>query len=96
MIAHLATLKVEKQFTFKSDIDYADFRSRSCANLDVKESEAELGYRVSGHERGRTLPKPLNSANEFASAMSRIRGMIQRARTKEYGIEVVNMVSLSM
>lgn len=93
MTAHLATPKVEKQFTFESDIDYVDFRSRACANLDIDEPGAELGYRISGLEGGRILPKALDSAEHFVNAMSRICGMIQRARTKEYGIEVINMVS---
>ena len=92
MTAHMSAAKVQKQFSFELDIEYIDFRSRSCANLEMKEATAELGYRIAGHEGPRTLPTSLMSQEDFGRAMERISALIQRARTKEYGIEVVNLV----
>ena len=92
MSAHMSASKVQKQFSFESDIEYIDFRSRSCANLELKEDTAELGYRIAAHEGPRTLPSSLASENDFRRAMERISALIQRARTREYGIEVVDLV----
>jgi hypothetical protein len=92
MIAYMSASKVQKQFTFESNIDYIDFRSRACANLDIQEDTAELGYRISGLEGPRTLPTTLASQDDFARAMECISVVIQRVRTKDYGIEVINLV----
>jgi len=92
MVAHLSNGKVQKEFSFETDIDYIDFRSRACANLNIKEDTTELGYRVWGQDGPRTLPTSLASADNFKNAMQRISVLIQQARTKEYGIEVVNLV----
>ena len=92
MTAYISATKVQKQFTFESDIDYIDFRSRACANLDIQENTAELGYCISGLEGPRTLPTALASKDDFARAMERISIVVQRARTKDYGIEVINLV----
>ncbi|PPR00339.1 hypothetical protein CVT24_004360 [Panaeolus cyanescens] len=91
MTAHLVCQKLSKQFTFESNIDYNDFRSRACANLDVSPDTAQLGYRIRGSEGPKTIPASLNSATDFSQAMERICGFISRARSKEYGIEVVNI-----
>ena len=85
---------MHKEFTFESDIDYIDFRSRACAHLNIKGAvdAAKLGYRIWGQDGPRTLPTALDSPDDFENAMARISSLIQRARSKTYGIEVVNMV----
>ena len=88
----MSTVTVQKQFSFESDIPYNDLRSRSCANLDLDPSTAELAYKISGLDGPKTLPSALSSDDDFLHAMSCICGLISRARTKEYGIEIVNIV----
>ena len=92
MIAYISAAKFQKQFTFESDIDYIDFCSCACANLDIQENAAELGYHILGLECPRTLPTSLASQDDFARAMERISIVVQCARTKDYGIEVINLV----
>ena len=86
------TPTVQKQFTIESDIPYFDLRSRACANLDLDPSNAELGYRVSGSDRPKALPSSFDSEADHSMAMDRICKLISRSRTKEFGIEVVNLV----
>ena len=87
------TPTVQKQFSFESDIPYEDIRSRACANLDLDPANAELGYKITGLDRRKVLPASLSSRDDFLGAMDRICGLISRARTKEYGIEIINLVS---
>jgi hypothetical protein len=92
MAATMNTPTVQKQFTIESDILYVDLHSRACANLDLDPSNAELGYRVSGAEGPKTLPSSFDSEDDHLKAMDRICKLISRSRTKEYGIEIVNLV----
>jgi hypothetical protein len=92
MVATMNTPTVQKQFTIESNIPYVDLRSRACANLDLDPSNAELGYRVSGAEGPKTLPSSFDSEDDHSKAMDRICKFISRSRTKEYGIEIVNLV----
>jgi hypothetical protein len=93
MVAVTNTATVQKQFSIESDIPYIDLRSRSCANLDLDSVTAELGYKITGADGPKTLPSAFASENDFLLAMTRICGLISRARTKEYGIEIINLVS---
>ena len=67
MVAIMNTATVQKQFSFESDIPYNDLRSRSCANLDLDSSTAELGYKISGLDGPKTLPSALFSDDDFLS-----------------------------
>lgn len=93
MVAIMNTDIVQKQFSFESDIPYIDLRSRACANLDLDPADAELGYKITGLSGLKASPSALACEEDFANAMARIGGMISRARTKEYGIKIVNLVS---
>ena len=75
---------------FESSINYVDFRSRACAKLDIQQDSAELGHRMRGLEGPLTLSTTIASQDDFTMAMQLI--VIQRARTKDYGIEVINLV----
>lgn len=92
MVAKMNTPTVQKQFTIESDILYIDLRSRACANLDLDPSNAELGYRISGAEGPKALPSSFDNEDDHVKAMDRICKIISRSRTKEYGIEIVNLV----
>jgi hypothetical protein len=95
MVASMSTSTIQKMFTIESDIPYLDFRSRVCASLDLEPATAELGYKISGLDGLKVLPSALSSGDDFTHAMTRICDLISRARTKEYGIEVINLVWLS-
>lgn len=83
---------VQNQFSFESDIPYNDLRSCACANLDSDLSTAKLGYRISGLDGPKMLPSAFSSDNDFLQAMTHICSLISCVWTKEYGIEIVNIV----
>lgn len=93
MVAVTNTTTVQKQFLIESDIPYIDLRSRSCANLDLDSVTAELGYKITGADSPKTQPSPFASKNDFLLAMTHICGLISHAHTKEYSIEIINLVS---
>lgn len=86
------TPTVQKQFTIESDILYVDLRSRACANLEVDPSVADLGYRISGAEGPKKLPSSFNSEGDHLKAMEHISKLVSCSRSKEYGIEIINLV----
>lgn len=92
MVATICTPTVQKMFTIESDIPYLDLRSRACANLDLDPATANLGYKISGHDGPRVRPSELSKEEDFIGAMSRICGLLSRARLKEYGIEIIDLV----
>jgi hypothetical protein len=93
MVATMNTLTVQKQFSIESDIPYADLHSHACANLELEPAAAELGYWVSGVEGPKFLPSALSSEDDFLHAMTRICTLTLQVWTKEYGIEISNLVS---
>jgi hypothetical protein len=95
MTATINTPTVQKQFSIDSDIPYIDLHSRACANLELDPLVAELGYRISGAEGPRTLPSSFNGEDDHLRAMERISKLISRSRSKDYGIEIINLVRCS-
>jgi hypothetical protein len=93
MIAVTNTATVQKQFSIESDIPYIDLWSHSCVNLDLDSATAELGYKITGANGPKTLPSSFASKHDFLLAMTRICGLISCAHMKEYGIEIINLVS---
>ena len=92
IVALMATKNMRKEFLMETDIDWVDFQSWACANLDIPVVGSELGYWISGLEGPRTLPSVLSTVENFGIAMNRIIDLISRAKSKAYGIEVVNLV----
>ena len=93
MIAATNTATVQKQFSIESDIPYIDLWSCACANLDLDSVTAELGYKITGADGPKTLPSAFASKNDFSLVMTWICGLISFACMKEYGIEIINLVS---
>jgi hypothetical protein len=89
--ASMSMKTIRKEFSLETDIAWADFLSRCCANLDLDPRTAELGYRISG-QGPRTVPAAISSVEEFGIAMTRITDIVSRARSTTYGIEVIDLV----
>ena len=84
---------VQKQFSIESDIPYIDLQSCSCANLDLDSATAELGYKITGFDGPKSLPSAFSSETDFALVIECICLLILHVPTKEYGIEIINLVS---
>jgi hypothetical protein len=54
---------------------------------------AKLGYKIAGIDGPKAKPSEFSSKDDCLRAMNSICKLISRARSKEYGIEIVNMVS---
>lgn len=92
--AAMSSKNIRCEFSFETDISWIDFKSRACAQLDIAVAGAQLGYRVIGLEGPRTPCGELATSEHFDRALCCIIERLSRARSKVYGIKVVDLVSL--
>lgn len=85
---------IRSEFSFETDIDWIDFQSRACTQLDIAVAGLQFGYRVIGLEGPKTPCGKLSTAEHFRRAIGHIVEVVLRARPKTFGIEVVDLVCL--
>lgn len=72
-------------------IEFADFFSQACANMDLDVETAEMGWKLKGQRKG-DAPCSLATAADFKIAMDLAVAKQQRALSIAVEVEIFNLV----
>ncbi|KAF7979309.1 hypothetical protein HWV62_43034 [Athelia sp. TMB] len=71
-------------------IDFEDFFSQACANMDINVTTAELGWKFTTQKKG-DAPNQLATADDFKYAMDMAIAKQQRAITNPVEVQIFNL-----
>ena len=84
-------LVTRRELRIPSDIIFADFYSRMCANMDLNPDEALIGYKFHT-DRAKDAPRQLSNEAEYLAMMQEMIRRILAARTRNPVLFLHNLV----
>lgn len=84
-------LITRRELRIPSDLVFADFFSRVCANMDVKPEDASIGYKYH-NDRARDPPRQLSDESEYAAMMTEMVRKVLAARSRNPVLLLHNLV----
>jgi hypothetical protein len=80
-----------RELRIPSDLSFADFVSRVCANMDVKSEDTSIGYKYH-NDRARDPPCQLGNEGEYAAMMAEMVRKVLVARSRDPVLFIHNLV----
>ena len=84
-------LVTRRELRISSDLIFADFYSRMCANMDLDPSGASIGYKFHT-DRAKDVPHQLNNESEYLAMMQEMVRKVLAARTRNPVLFLHNLV----
>ena len=84
-------LVTRREFRIPSDLTFADFFSRVCANMDVQPEEALIGYKYH-NDRAKDPPRQLKDESEYVVMMMEMVRKVLAARSRTPVLFLHNLV----
>ena len=84
-------LITHRELRIPSDLTFADFFSRVCANMDIKPEDASIGYKYH-NDRARDPPRQLGSEDEYVAMMGEMVRKVLAARSRNPVLFLHNLV----
>lgn len=84
-------LITRRELRIPSDLIFADFFSRVCANMDLNPEEASIGYKYH-NDRARDPPRQLSNENEYTAMMAEMVRKVLAARSRNPVLFLHNLV----
>ena len=84
-------LITRRELRIPSNLVFADFFSRVCANMDIKPEEASIGYKYH-NDRARDPPRQLSNESEYVAMMSEMIRKVLAARSRNPVLLLHNLV----
>lgn len=84
-------LVTRRELRIPSDLIFADFYSRMCANMDLNPGEASIGYKFHT-DRAKDVPRELNNESEYQAMIQEMVRKILAARTRSPVLFLHNLV----
>lgn len=89
--AVIGSLVTRRELHIPSDLTFADFYSRMCANMDLNPSEASVGYKFHT-DHARDPPRELSSESDYLPMMQEMVRKVLAARTRNPVLFLHNLV----
>lgn len=84
-------LITRRELRIPSDLNFADFFSRICANMDIKLEDSSIGYKYH-NDRVRDPPRQLSNEDEYTAMMVEMVRKVLVARSRNPVLFIHNLV----